>query len=98
MKFASDERSQSLIWVIIWFVASLLALWVFTTLYGGLIEPIADIASSMSAVQSEGYGGHIDLILSTLQMAGLFLGIGSILLFIVFAVWREQFRGRAPPR
>lgn len=94
MSLLHDERGQSLLWVVIWIVGVMLALWVFTLLYGSVLEPIANIASGMQAVQDEGYGGHIDIVLATLKFSGLLLAVGSILLFIIFAVWRERFIGR----
>lgn len=94
----SDERGRGIIWVMLWLISTLVALWLYTLIYGSVLEPLANIARSIDAVESEGYLSIVDLGMSSLAFAGLLLGIGAILLAIIYAVWQERFIGRRRPR
>lgn len=81
-------------------VTVLVALWVYAVIGPAILEPIHDIASSNEAVQEEGHQGRLDTILAvTLNHAPKLLGVGIILLAIIFAAFRERFVGRTrrPP-
>jgi len=90
----ADERGRSIIWVALWLIATLISLWIFTLIYGAVLEPLAEVARDVQAVESEGYLPVVDLSMAALKFAGLLLGIGSILLAIIYAVWQERFIGR----
>lgn len=93
MTLQGDRRGQSLWWVLVWLIGILLALWIFALLFGAVLEPIADVATGMAAVD----GTHettINLVMQTLTIAGMALGVFAILLTIIFAVWNERFLGQ----
>jgi hypothetical protein len=91
---SASASPRGLIQVVIFLVGSFLSLWVLVLLFGSLLEPIADVARNIPAVQNTGRASMIDRVMSIVPMAGLVLGVGAILLTIIYAVFREQFIGR----
>jgi len=94
------DRAQlnGLLQVAVFLVGTILALWFLTLLYGALLKPIAEIALNMEAVQDTGRAGQVERVMNIIPFAGLLLGVGAILLAIIFAVFREQFIGRTGRR
>lgn len=88
------SRAQSPIHVVIWLVVVMFALWIATLIFARFLEPLAEIVGGMQAVQDQGYSGHIDIYLTTTMWAFILLGVGAIVLFVVFAVWKEGFLGQ----
>lgn len=98
MTAADRAQLGGLLQVLVFLVATLLGLWILTLLYGALLQPIADLALSMDAVQQSGNDTLIERVMAIVPYAGLALGIGTIVLVIVYAVFREQFVGRSGRR
>lgn len=93
------SRAQSPIRVVLWFIATLVTIWVATLIFGYFLEPLADIAGNMQAVQNSAYSGHIDIYLTATMWGFILLGVGAMALIVIFAVWREGFLGqRRRPR
>lgn len=93
-----DKRSMGLIHVIVWFLGVLFSLWIFVLVLGQFLEPLREIALNSDAVQSEGYDSIIAIVWPILSMwSGLLLAVGAICLMIIYAVFREQFRGTRRP-
>jgi len=89
----TDQRGQGLLRVVVWFVSSLFLFYLFTLLYGKIIEPILAVVQSFSSVSNAGYMDTVDLTVKSVSLAGMFLGVSIVLLFLVYAVWRENFLG-----
>jgi len=92
-KLTTDTRGQSLLRVIVWFVTSLFLVYLFTLMYGYIIEPIASVARGFSSVSNSGYSDVLSLSIRSVSLAGMFLAVSVVLLFFVYAVWRENFLG-----
>ena len=89
------DRGQGLIWVIIWLITILFSLWIFTLIAGSVLEPMRDLVLSFDSTQDSGYASAINLFWPILvKWAPLLLGVGAILLTILYAAWRERFTSR----
>lgn len=92
----SRDRGQGLINVFLWFLIMLFALWIFVLILTRVLEPLRSVVLEFDV---GGYETALGLFWPILAWAPTLLGVGAILLLILYAVWREQFRGaRRVPR
>ncbi len=93
----TQDRAQGLVYVFLFVLTSLLALWVLFVVGTAVIEPIFGVAQDIGAVESEGYDGTVDRLLSIFFVwTPLTIGVGVLLLTIIYAVFQEQFRNSTP--
>lgn len=96
----ADRRgSAELIIVIVWIVVMVFALYVFAIAGPSAIEPLHDFAQDNDAVEAANHSETVSDYQSTSLWYGpALLAVGSLLLLLVYVVFRERFSGpRRPP-
>ena len=89
------ERGQGLISVVLWLIVIMFSLWLFMLLVGRMLEPIRSFVINAEVMQDSGHLGALENFWAILTMwAPMLLGVGAFMLSIIYAVFREQFRGR----
>lgn len=92
-----SNRGQGLISVVLWVLAIMLSLWIFMLILGHMIEPIREFVINSDAIAdsdivSESALNNFWAMLS--MWAPMLLGVGVLMLAIIYSVFREQFQRR----